>query len=128
MNENKWIYQDLAESLIKELKNIEKTKCKYKFKHKDKFNGKEYCTLHNELCEDLSFVCDKNCQVYEDYKELEKYKQKSKDVIGILTRLDMFYTKTPQETYLHLFNTVDSVLKEELNGCLSYHPTESEGE
>lgn len=48
------------------------SKCKYKFKDKDKFNGKEYCTLHNELCEDLSFICDKNCQVYEDYKKLVK--------------------------------------------------------
>lgn len=37
-----------------------------------KFDNKEYCTLHNELCEDLSFACDKNCQVYEDYKKLVK--------------------------------------------------------
>lgn len=52
------------------------SKCKYKFKNKDKFNGKEYCTLHNELCEDLSFACDKNCQIYEDYKQLEDLKNK----------------------------------------------------
>ena len=47
-------------------------KCKYKFQDKDKFNGKEYCTLFNELCQDVNFVCDKNCQVYEDYKKLAK--------------------------------------------------------
>ena len=27
------------------------------------------------MCEDLSFACDENCQVYEDYKELEKLKK-----------------------------------------------------
>lgn len=48
------------------------SKCKYKFKDKDKFDGKEYCTLFNELCHDVSFVCDKNCQIYEDYKKLVK--------------------------------------------------------
>ena len=51
-----------------------KIKCKYKFQDKDKYNGEEYCTCHNELCSDISFVCDKNCQIYEDYKQLEQLK------------------------------------------------------
>lgn len=49
-------------------------KCKYKFQDAEKFGGKEYCTCHNELCEDISFACDKNCQIYEDYKQLENLK------------------------------------------------------
>lgn len=50
--------------------------CKYKFQDDEKFNGKPYCTLLNKLCEDISFACDKNCQVYEDYKQLEYLKKK----------------------------------------------------
>lgn len=61
--------------------------CKYKFQNNEKFEGKPYCTLHNELCEDLSFACDDNCQIYDDYKQLarktqecEKLKDKLKKV------------------------------------------------
>lgn len=50
--------------------------CKYKFQDDEKFNSKPYCTLLNKLCEDISFACDKNCQVYEDYKQLEYLKKK----------------------------------------------------
>ena len=50
--------------------NKERIICKYKFQDKEKFSGKPYCTCFSELCEDLSFVCDHNCQIYEDYKQL----------------------------------------------------------
>ena len=43
--------------------------CKYKFQDKEKFGGKPYCTCFCELCEDLA-LCDDNCQIYEDYKQL----------------------------------------------------------
>lgn len=46
--------------------------CKYKFQDKEKFDGKPYCLCFNELCEDLSFACDDNCQIYEDYKQLAR--------------------------------------------------------
>ena len=49
--------------------------CAYKFQDKEKFSGKPYCTCFNELCEDLSFVCDHNCQIYEDYKQLARKTQ-----------------------------------------------------
>lgn len=49
--------------------------CKYKFQSIEKFAGKPYCTLHNETCEFINFVCDKNCQVYEDYKQLKAKEQ-----------------------------------------------------
>ena len=52
----------------------DKVICKYKFQDKEKFFGKEYCTLFNEVCSDIKFVCDKNCQVYEDYKQLKRLK------------------------------------------------------
>lgn len=52
--------------------------CRYKFQNNEKFNGKEYCTLFNEVCSDVEFVCDKNCQVYEDYKQLKRLEQENK--------------------------------------------------
>ena len=54
--------------------------CKYKFQNKEKFNGKPYCTCVNELCEDLSFVCDHNCQIYEDYKQLQRKEQECEEL------------------------------------------------
>lgn len=47
----------------------EQIECKYKFRNKEKFNGKPYCTCFCEPCEDLP-PCDDNCQIYEDYKQL----------------------------------------------------------
>ena len=54
--------------------------CRYKFHNNEKFNGKEYCTLFNEVCSDVEFVCDKNCQVYEDYKQLKRLEQENKEL------------------------------------------------
>ena len=53
--------------------------CQYKFQDKEKFDGKPYCTLFGELCEDVFAelgyeICEENCQVYEDYKNLIKSK------------------------------------------------------
>ena len=48
--------------------------CKYKFEDKEKFNGKTYCTCFCELCED-SPLCDDNCQIYEDFKQLARKTQ-----------------------------------------------------
>lgn len=56
---------------------MNKIECKYKFQDKEKFNGKPYCTLFNELCENVPFVCDTNCQVYEDYKQLQHWKHQA---------------------------------------------------
>ena len=50
--------------------------CKYKIEQSDLWEGEPYCSLFNEKCEDLGFICDKNCQVYEDYKQLEYLKKK----------------------------------------------------
>lgn len=50
---------------------INVARCKYKYQSKEKFNGKPYCTCLNKLCEDIAFVCDENCQIYEDYKQLQ---------------------------------------------------------
>lgn len=55
----------------------EQIKCKYKFQDKEKFDGKTYCTCFCELCEDLP-PCDDNCQIYEDFKQLQRKTQECK--------------------------------------------------
>ena len=54
--------------------------CKYKFQDKEKFDGKPYCTCFNELCKNLSFVCDQNCIIYEDYKQLVRKTQECEQI------------------------------------------------
>lgn len=54
--------------------------CKYKFQDKMRFDGRPYCTCFSKLCEDLSFICDDNCQIYEDYKQL-KHKEQECEVL-----------------------------------------------
>jgi len=49
--------------------------CKYKIIKEDFFGGTPYCSLHDNFCINLRFVCDTNCQIYEDQKELEKIKE-----------------------------------------------------
>ena len=56
----------------------EEIKCKYKFQNKEKFSGKECCTLFYELCENVSFFCDNNCPIYEDYKQLKSLEKENK--------------------------------------------------
>ena len=60
--------------------NEQVIECKYKFQSIEKFAGKPYCTLHNETCEFINFVCDKNCQVYEDYKQLKHKEQECEEL------------------------------------------------
>jgi chromosome segregation ATPase len=74
--------------------------CKYKFQSIEKFAGKPYCTLHNETCEFINFACDKNCQVYEDYKQLKRKEQECEELNTTITNLenirDEFSTKLDQ--------------------------------
>lgn len=74
---------------------MSKIKCKYKFKNAEKFDGKTYCTCHNELCENISFCCDNNCQIYEDYKQLqtkeqecEKFKNRVDELKNVLAKVN----------------------------------------
>lgn len=46
--------------------------CKYKYQYIEKFNGEKYCLCFNDLCKNLAFACDKNCQIFEDYKQLQQ--------------------------------------------------------
>lgn len=57
----------------------EQIKCKYKFQDKEKFDGKTYCTCFCELCEDLP-LCDDNCQIYEDFKQLSRKTQECEEL------------------------------------------------
>lgn len=73
---------------------MSKIECKYKFHDAEKFDGKPYCTLQNELCEDLSFACDTNCQVFEDYKQLHRYKQainEIKTMVDVIMQTNKIY-------------------------------------
>ena len=73
--------------------------CKYKFQDKEKFDGKPYCTCFNELCKNLSFVCDQNCIIYEDYKQLVRKTQECEELKKQLmqkSEVDMFFN-TPIE-------------------------------
>lgn len=86
------IENDIDEELEETSEDIA---CKYKYQNPEKFQGKPYCMLFNELCEDL-FPCDDNCQVYEDYKEL-CYLQKKIEILeekasSYKTRISRIYS------------------------------------
>ena len=66
----------------------EQIKCKYKFQDKEKFSGKPYCACFSELCENLPFVCDHNCQIFEDYKELVQKQKEVKDFLDAIKELN----------------------------------------
>lgn len=61
--------------------------CKYKFRNKEKFDGKPYCTCFCELCEDLQ-ICVHNCQIFEDYKQLAR---KTAECELLETQLESYY-------------------------------------
>ena len=69
----------------------EQIKCNYKFQDKERFDGKPYCTCFDRWCEDLFFICDHNCQVYEDLKQLASKTQlsikQSKELIRLRQEL-----------------------------------------
>lgn len=66
-------------------------KCKYLFQDKDHFGGEQYCTCFNEQCRDISFVCPDNCQINEDNKKLEKYKNTLVEIIETIKQTCDFY-------------------------------------
>ena len=74
--------------------NEQMIECKYKFQSIEKFAGKPYCTLHNETCEFINFVCDKNCQVYEDYKQLKRKEQECEELKQTLEEIREISNKT----------------------------------
>ncbi len=78
-------------------------KCKYKFRDKEKFDGKPYCTWFCELCRDLP-ICDDDCQIYEDFKqytrktqEYEKYKKLAADFKDVNKQLGYKYITIKKE-------------------------------
>ena len=77
----------------------EQIKCKYKFQDKEKFSGKPYCICFSELCEDLSFVCDHNCQIYEDFKQLARKEQEYNDLLEQHKELDDRVNRMIEEKY-----------------------------
>lgn len=75
--------------------------CKYKIHKSELWEGKPHCSLFNELCEDLSFICDNNCQVYEDYKQLEQLKTENLG-LKILHESDKDLLKSNEEKIKNL--------------------------
>lgn len=70
----------------------EQIKCKYKFLDKEKFDGKPYCTCFCELCEELP-LCDDNCQIYEDFKQLAR---KTQECELLETQLESYHIGEPK--------------------------------
>ena len=88
--------------------------CKYKFKNKEKFNSKPYCLCHNELCEDLFYVCDHNCQIYEDYKQLISKTQECEELKNTLEKLTrgVVLPAIPEPNVINLTNRYRKALEE----------------
>ncbi len=83
--------QELSRSLCQE-----RIKCKYKFRDK-------YCTCFSKFCEDLP-ICDDNCQIYEDFKQLacmtqecEEYKKLAADFKDVNKQLGYKYLTIKKE-------------------------------
>lgn len=87
--------------------------CKYKFQDMEKFSGKPYCTCFNELCEDLSFVCDHNCQIYEDYKQLIYKTQEIEEIEKIIEP----YQEPIELDSLSLSSAIASILERKTQEC-----------
>ena len=62
--------------------------CKYKIQQDNYKKGKAYCAISEKSCSELSFVCDKNCEVFEDQKQLLTLQQENKE---LKDRLDIVY-------------------------------------
>lgn len=67
---------------------IDVIKCKYKIQSSENFKTKPYCSILNKFCEDISFVCDKNCQIFEDFKQLARAKEEIEKLKSQLQTLD----------------------------------------
>lgn len=110
---------------------MSKIECKYKFQDKYHFEGKPYCTCFDKQCSDLNFICDANCQVYEDqkkYEEIKKYAgqilrtnysltQINENLFGTLKQIKNackeVYTKTNEAKQLK--NLIIEITKKVLN-------------
>lgn len=55
-----------------------KKQCRYRFQDKEKFNGEPYCTFFNEQYDDINFICDENCEVFEQNKRIDKLENELK--------------------------------------------------
>ena len=65
----------------------EQIKCNYKFQDKERFDDRSYCACFDRLCEDLFFICDHNCQIYEDLKQLARKTQECEELKETLSKL-----------------------------------------
>ena len=72
----------------------EQIKCNYKFQDKERFDGRPYCTCFDRLCEDLFFICDHNCQVYEDLKQLAHKTQECEELKERNKKIEDDWTST----------------------------------
>ena len=64
------------------MSNQNKKTCRYLFQDAEKFDGKQYCTFFNKLCEELSFICPHNCQICELEKTLQDVKDLALKIIN----------------------------------------------
>lgn len=97
--------------------------CKYKIIKEDFFGGTPYCSLQDEFCINLRFVCDTNCQIYEDQKELEKIKSKYeqalksvKNSLETIKKIDgNFFDEALTNEFDYMLQKIDEVLYVENN-------------
>ena len=112
--------------------------CKYKFQDKEKFDGKPYCTCFNELCKNLSFVCDQNCIIYEDYKQLVRKTQECEELKKQLmqkSEVDIFFN-TPIEgwssdpcgicKYKNCLTEIKEIAEPFCNACQEFEPKKND--
>lgn len=59
---------------------IDVNECKYKIQSTENFKTKPYCSILNKFCEEVSLVCDKNCQVFEDLKQLARAREEIEEI------------------------------------------------
>lgn len=74
------IIREVDKNANEKLHEAKKTECKYKIQSSKNFNTQPYCSILNKFCEEVSFVCDKNCQIYEDFKQLAQLKEENKEL------------------------------------------------
>ena len=79
--------------------DVDVSECKYKFQNKEKYDGDDFCTLYLEKCKFLgeAGICDDNCQVYEDYKQLKRLEQENEKLTKKLQKYENMRTKGLEE-------------------------------
>lgn len=104
------IIREVDKNANEKLHEAKKTECKYKIQSSENFKTHPYCSILNKFCEDVSFVCDRNCQIYEDLKqyarakeEIEKLRKLQDNLVAIkedlqkqLRKLDKHYQAQKQ--------------------------------